>query len=158
MKKSNLNLRIALKREHPLRNEAREIELTNAKNELDKMRELAERLASERHQWKSLADEREKMLVEKSKSIDDLKERLAVAEAENERMRGYISRVQEDDIVREELVGTGDPNGEQILVPKRKHDKFSSPDSYNPMAGHTVMGYDDGFGRNRPKPKHWVTY
>lgn len=90
----------------------------------------------------------------------DLKARLATAELENQRMRGYISRVQEDDVVREELVKTGDPDGALQLVPKRKPTVFDEPYPYM-VAGSSAdrtPGYTDYRERDRPAPKHWVTY
>lgn len=90
---------------------------------------------------------------------DDLKERLAAAEAENARMRGYIARVQEDDVVREDLVPIGDPAGEQQLVPKRKPTPFQAPLPYSTFSGGDVGGAMSSYReRDRPKPKHWVTY
>ena len=47
--------------------------------------------------WKKIADERETRIA-------DLKERLANANRSGQFMRGYIARIQEDDVVREELV------------------------------------------------------
>ena len=91
------------------------------------------------------------------KSIDDLKERLANAESENQRMRGYLARVQEDDIVREELIAVGDPSGETRLVPKRKPTVFHQPSSYRDQGcDSAMMAYDRG--ATRAAPKHWVTY
>lgn len=94
---------------------------------------------------------------------DDLKERLAVAEAENARMRGYIARVQEDDVVREDLVPVGDPAGEQQLVPKRKPATFGAANPYFIDRSVSEGWRGDAGGamsscRDRPKPKHWVTY
>lgn len=91
--------------------------------------------------------------------IDDLKERLALAESENQRMRGYIARVQEDDVVREDLVKVGDPQGDHQLVPKRKPTAFYPPNVYaeRGMSGSMgSAGYADN-ARNRPPQKHWVT-
>lgn len=97
----------------------------------------------------------------RSKDIDDLKERLAVAEKDNQFMRGYIARVQEDDVVREELVLTGDPEGQTVKVPKRKHTAFPAPNDY---AG-PVDPFADALKYRRfeeatpkQKPRHWVTY
>lgn len=90
---------------------------------------------------------------------NNLKERLVNAEAENQRMRGYIARVQEDDTVREELIAVGDPAGEQQLVPKRKPTVFNQPHGYSEF---TAQGGDAAFSgysrRDPPKPRHWVTY
>lgn len=90
----------------------------------------------------------------------DLKERLATAEAENQRMRGYIQRVQEDDTVREELVATGDPTGEQTMVPKRKPTSFDQPPSHSNLG---EIDTSDRFYRSyeneqRRKPIHWIRY
>ena len=91
--------------------------------------------------------------------FDDLKTRLITSENENQRMRGYIARVQEDDVVREELVPTGDPAGEMSLVPKRKSAQF-----YEPQPMSNTGNVDDRFspsyhgGEPRRKAKHWITY
>lgn len=90
----------------------------------------------------------------------ELKERLAIAEAENQRMHGYIQRVQEDDVVREELVKVGDPEGEQQLVPKRKRTQFYGIQvalSGGKMATDRIS-CEPFNGRNTNKPKHWVNY
>jgi hypothetical protein len=111
--------------------------------------------------WKGLADEREKIIGEQAKKIGDLKERLVRAEAENQRMRGYIQRVQEDDTVAEELVAVGDPSGEQTLVPKRKHTDFVPPNDHSERSASNGMSdhiFDTCYDRDRPKPKHWVRY
>lgn len=94
-----------------------------------------------------------------AREMDDLKERLASSEAENQRMRGYIARVQEDDVVREELVPTGDPAGEQRLVPKRQPTEFFAPSPYQQReeAGRGYGGHMMAAER-REKPRHWVTY
>lgn len=91
------------------------------------------------------------------KQFDDLKQRLHDAEMELSKLRGYIDRVREDDIVREELITSGDPEGEQRMVPKRKmRDLFSyehAPRLYDEAQG--VMGYAE---HRREKPKRWVNY
>lgn len=90
--------------------------------------------------------------------FDDLKERIANTEFENQRMRGYIARVQEDDVVREELVTTGEPEGEKHLVPKRKHQTFEQPRQYSNF-GEVDGTFHHGYNEEpRRKPKHWVTY
>jgi Spy/CpxP family protein refolding chaperone len=90
--------------------------------------------------------------------FDDLKQRLVTAEFENQRMRGYLQRVQEDDVVREELVKVGDPEGECHLVPKRKPTGFAPPVHF-PLPAHNMVSdgsmYHD---RSRQKPKHWIAY
>ena len=108
--------------------------------------------------WKREAGDKAGMLDTMRAEIKDLKVRLATQERENERMRGYIERVHEDDVVREELVETGDPD-RPSLVPKRKHCTFPSPDPYTRK--HSLSPFQqDQWGQNPddPKPKHWVTY
>ena len=90
--------------------------------------------------------------------FNDLKERLSNSEMENQRLCGYIQRVQEDDVVREPLVLTGDPNGEQRHVPKRKSKVFESPYNYRQSPFESrfpFIGHEDPEER---RPKHWVTY
>lgn len=85
--------------------------------------------------------------------FDDLKAKLAASEAENARMRGYIQRVQEDDVVREPLIDTGDPDGEMTKVPKRTPTTFFAGGSYAPQEGSSL------YTENRTRPrKHWVNY
>lgn len=100
------------------------------------------------------AIEREK---ETRAQFDALKSLLATAEAENQRMRGYIQRVQEDDVVREDLVTVGDPEGEQHFVPKRKPTPFQAPSAY-PLLDTAEGGASVGSYRERVRPKHWVAY
>jgi len=92
------------------------------------------------------------------KQFADLKERLSNAEMENQRLRGYIARVQEDDTVREELVATGDPDGEQRMVPKRKPTLFVEPNQYGTFGSDSGNTYLDRIRDDRAKPKHWITY
>jgi hypothetical protein len=87
----------------------------------------------------------------------DLKQRLHAAEMENQRLRGYLARVQEDDVVREELVATGDPDGERTMIPKRKPTIFDRPPDYTDFQARDSMGMTYS-GRDRPKPKHWINY
>jgi chromosome segregation ATPase len=89
--------------------------------------------------------------------LDDVKARLQLAETEVQRQRGYIERVQEDDIVREELVTTGEPEGAQQLVPKRK---FTPAPAYMDIAINNGRPCFDGGDHNqrREKSKPWVTY
>jgi len=99
------------------------------------------------------AEAREK---ETRAQFDDLKQRLATAEFENQRMRGYLERVQEDDVVREELIQVGNPDGGHQLVPKRKPTVFHEPYQLSQLAmTETAATYHD---RQRQNPKHWVTY
>lgn len=113
--------------------------------------------AEHRHRCASEAREKETRA-----QFADLKERLVNAEAENQRMRGYVARVQEDDLVREELIKVGDPDGEQHLVPKRRPTVFEQPRQYSPMGeqatdGAALYSYRVG-SEPRRKAKHWVTY
>jgi hypothetical protein len=88
----------------------------------------------------------------------DLKERLANAEADTQRMRGYIARVQEDDVVREELITIGEPDGEQQKVPKRKPTSFHTPAPYS-HSRNFEAGYACNTASDRDRrPRHWVTY
>lgn len=89
---------------------------------------------------------------------NDLKERLAAAELENARLRGYIARVQEDDVVREELVKVGDPEGEQHLVPKRKPTVFNAPDQYASAPAEPGDQYRPHWEIQQRPRRHWVTY
>lgn len=100
----------------------------------------------------------EKALKESREHFADLKQRLQAAESSNQEMRGYIARVQEDDVVREELIATGDPDGEQAMAPKRKPTRFLRPDDFSQpsVADDFSRGYISH--RDRPKPKHWITY
>jgi hypothetical protein len=121
-----------------------------------------------REQASALREERNGAVVhvgELRKNLDEVKERLAFAEAENQRMRGYLERVQEDDVVREELVTVGEPDGEQRMVPKRKPTVFA-PQSYCAGGERRISSIDTTFesmafrdenGRPR-RHKHWVIY
>ena len=67
---------------------------------------------------------RNKQLEEAKAHNAELKERVAHQTVTIATLRGYVERVKEDDVVREELVTTGavgDPCGETQIVPKRKH-------------------------------------
>jgi chromosome segregation ATPase len=93
--------------------------------------------------------------------VDEVKERLAFAEAELQRMHGYIQRVQEDDVVREELITVGDPEAEQRMVPKRKPTPFAGVSA---AARHDCAEAPHFPGRSlrdfecRERKRHWVTY
>lgn len=103
--------------------------------------------------WKALADEREKQVDKVREQFADLKKRLHNSEMEVARLNGYLSRVREDDVVREDLVTTGDPDGGQRLVPKRKHEHLG-----NREPGLDAMMGCDSYGNRRDKPKHWIEY
>jgi len=87
----------------------------------------------------------------------DLKQRLQTAESENQRMRGYLARVQEDDVVREELLTVGEPEGEQYLRPKRKHASFDPPNDFTEFKApdNGLYSYHD---RRKAERKHWIIY
>lgn len=123
---------------------------TRAELELELVKLRDEHSAEYRH--RCAAEAREK---ETRAQFADLKERLAFSEAEVQRMGGYISRVQEDDVVREPLIQVGDPDGAQQLVPKRKPTQFAELRSVG--GGMAMAGCVDS-GRDRKPPRHWVTY
>lgn len=95
-------------------------------------------------------------------SLDNVKERLAFAEAELQRAGGYIQRVQEDDVVREDLVTVGEPGAEQHLVPKRKPTHFAVMSAARPIDQVNFesggMMYRDCAAARPAKHRHWVTY
>lgn len=101
--------------------------------------------------------------LELRKKLDEVKESLALAEAELQRAGGYIQRVQEDDVVREELVTVGEIGAEQQLVPKRKPTFFpilqQAPLPYGrSQLMHEVMNGCSAIGERPGKHRHWVTY
>lgn len=97
------------------------------------------------------AEARNKIIADLRKNIDDLKVKLQKAEAENQRMRGYIERVQEDDIVREDLISVGDPDGQSQLVPKRKQTSFHEP-------AFTRQEASNPYYQESAPPNFWITY
>lgn len=133
--------------------------ITSLEAELAKLREASAANYENGKSWKIKADALEETLKKSRTDFADLKVRLHAAESANQQMRGYIQRVQEDDVVREELVTTGDPQGEQRMAPKRKHTEFPRPSDLNsPDAGFGMSPYLDRNDRERNKPKHWITY
>ena len=92
---------------------------------------------------------------ETQKQFSDLKRRLHESEVELARLRGYLARVREDDIVREELVAVGDPAGAQRLVPKRKP-ALDEPPLFTGVPDR--FEHHGGFGLERSQPKHWIEY
>lgn len=124
--------------------------------ELAEANKRADDNATNGDEWKKLASERERVSVDLRDKNSDLKKRLSGAEQENQRMRGYIQRVQEDDTVREELVAIGDLGGETQLVPKRKRTEFPSPNQYTDFTPDNHLYIDQG--RRERNTKHWVTY
>lgn len=129
-----------------------EKELAAARDELASYREVHRNVRDQL----DAAVKREK---ETRAQFDDLKQRLVIAESANQQMRGYIARVQEDDVVREDLVTVGDPAGEQRLVPKRKSTNFCEPYPYaiDNRASHGSVGLYRDHEQTKPL-KHWVTY
>lgn len=101
---------------------------------------------------KASAEEREK---EAREQFADLKKRLHDSEMEVARLNGYLARVREDDVVREELITVGEPDGEQRMVPKRKPEYLGNREERHSI--HDMMS-DGDYGRERKKPKHWIEY
>lgn len=124
--------------------------IANLQQELEASREDAKNMRVKFLEEERLGRQIKTQLAEKEGQFKDLKRRLHESETENARLRGYVQRVQEDDVVREDLVATGDPNGHQRLVPKRRHslpyDQATPDDMYHNM------------GLGREKPKHWIEY
>lgn len=125
-----------------------EVMLANAKQEVA----IADKAMWEERAARLKAETAEK---ETHEQFADLKKRLHNAEMEVARLTGYISRVREDDTVREELVTIGDPEGEQRMVPKRKHEYLGNREPDISMSH--MMGKYDRYGE-RKKPKHWIEY
>jgi hypothetical protein len=96
----------------------------------------------------------EQEVAEVREQFAELKERVANLGVQNAEMRGYIGRVQEDDVVREELIQTGDmAGGDVYLRPKRKHRQFL--DIAGGMAGVEAQSI---YASERSRRRHWVTY
>lgn len=140
-----------------------------AKNQIEalqqQLREKDEEIAArdaEQRRLRDLASAREVEIKQTREQFNDLKTRIQAAETANQFMRGYLARVQEDDVVREELVTTGEPGGEQQMVPKRKPTHFSRMDDYTVFGDRDGSSPYHGFGmtseeRSRRR-KHWITY
>lgn len=92
----------------------------------------------------------EEALKESRSHFGDLKKRLHDSEAELARLRGYLDRVHEDDVVRDGMVDITDESGTR-QVPKRPPPMMRGYSE--PMA---VTGYDQ-FGRQK-KSTHWTSY
>lgn len=126
--------------------------------EIDKLKASYDESRNQLHRANALVKERENQRDGTAAQVEDLKVRLATAEFENQRMRGYIQRVQEDDTVREELLTVGDPEGEKHMVPKRKSTSFDAPSQFS-----NTGEIDDRYlyrndGEPRRKAKNWITY
>lgn len=117
-------------------------------------------LETEYRQSRELA---QKEIAQTREQFTDLKQRLQQAEASNQFMRGYLARVQEDDVVREELLTVGEPDGEQRFVPKRKPTGFERPDDFKspPSRGSIYQNetmHNMLSGEYQKKRRHWITY
>ena len=136
--------------------------MTTRQNLIDKLAKAEEFVKTNDEYRRKAVDQQhllEAEIKEVRKQFADLKERLSNSELENQRLRGYIARVQEDDTVREELIVTGDPDGERQMVPKRKPTQFLAPSQYRNFEQEQMgLGYTSYHDRDRPKPKHWVNY
>lgn len=132
------------------------------------LREMTEQLEASSRTYSNLLakyDERANTIDALKKDRDevklqfaDLKERLFNTQMVLERLRGYVDRVQEDDIVREELLTVGEPGGEERLVPKRRH--MAQQYLVHPSHVGGEDFYREMSSSNRPhqKPKHWINY
>jgi multidrug efflux pump subunit AcrA (membrane-fusion protein) len=105
-------------------------------------------------EWRERAYKAENEVAETRQQFADLKERVASLGVENAEMKGYISRVQEDDVVREDLIPVGDvATGDVHLTPKRKHRRFAERDLGMAMAQSGSI-----FASERRPRRHWVNY
>jgi len=118
-----------------------------------------EDLRAKGRQARDIAEEAKKEKNEAQMQFADLKRRLHNAEILISKYQGYFLRVQEDDIVREELIETGDPDGERTLRPKRKHIDFNRDLEYPymEMRPQSEMQYMPSEERRR-HTKHWINY
>jgi hypothetical protein len=129
-----------------------QLETSRSLRELDR-KELS-RLTLENNE---LRDEAKRARAEH----DDLKERLLTLTRENEQMRGYIARVQEDDIVREQLVEEQQGEGNKRLVPKRMHRSFDRSLAMGDASCVGDMATEERYGfesRSREVARNWTTY
>src|SRR5258708_40257631 len=110
--------------------------------DLDAALKRAKDVGEQRDEFRSNNERLHKTNEELRQQFGDLKKRLYDSELENQRLRGYVQRVQEDDTVREELVVTGDPDGERAMVPKRKSTVFFPP--------HATTDFAENSGRFPP--------
>lgn len=125
------------------------------------MKSLQEKLAAREAEAKSYfsqaneartrAEAADKALKESRDHFADLKERLSSADAETARLRGYLERVHEDDIVRDGFVEIEDREGKRS-VPKRP------PPQQLVMSTNLSPDFTtDEYGR-RKKRVHWTSY
>ena len=82
----------------------------------------------------------------------DLKRRLLEADTEQARLRGYLARVHEDDIVRDGLVEIEDGQGKR-MVPKRPPPMMSASTEHYDQFNTGMNGY--GVEKNKT---HWTSY
>jgi len=118
---------------------------------------LNARLHDKENQKDDMRVDRDKALQAEKKTraqFDDLKQRLLSTETENARLNGYMSRVHEDDIVRDGLVEIEDRQGKR-LVPKRP----------NPMQSNSYTNYEqfqspsiNSMLYGTEKKTHWTSY
>lgn len=128
-----------------------------AKEELT-WRAQNELLFKERNEARRRAEDAEKARNEAQLGFFDLKRRLHNALLCNERMRGYLNRVHEDDQVREELITTGEPEGEMRLVPKRKFTEFPEPENAYSDTMSKSEQFNMGYSERQQQRKHWLAY
>lgn len=111
---------------------------------------------------KEAVEERDKTRTQ----FGDLKGRILYMGKVIAELRGYITRVREDDVVREDLIPVGDPEGQHRLVPKRKHVDLpdAAPDELRSQDDHAAAGmakimhhYDEG-ERERRRSSKWIEY
>lgn len=119
--------------------------------------ELLKESVAERNALRADIKGANEKITQAAVDIADLKKRLHAAETSNQFMRGYLSRVQEDDTVREELVTIGEPGGEQQMVPKRKPTTFERPSDFTEPQDRQSGLYHE-YGRERRPARHWITY
>lgn len=86
---------------------------------------------------------------------DDLKKRLLNSELECARLRGYMERVREDDLVADPLVEVEDQNGKRMV--SKRYPSLTPVYTGADIGSDFAATYDE-YGRKREKPKHWVTY
>lgn len=92
------------------------ITIKSLQNEIIELKAIAERrsaMVRDANDAKNEAVAREKDTREQ---FADLKKRLHNSEMEVARLNGYLARVREDDVVREDLVTVGEPGGEQRML------------------------------------------
>jgi predicted nucleic acid-binding Zn-ribbon protein len=110
-------------------------------------------MEAQQERYSAMRVERDKFKQREEKTreqFEDLKKRLLEAETEQARLRGYLSRVHEDDIVRDGMVEIEDSQGKR-MVPKR------TP----PLLSNVYDSYDTGLGGlaySNEKKTHWTSY